>query len=124
MVGNSLFLISLIVIIYWYNPSIANYRQKDFNVEVKENYRQKGYNADAYADVKIAYKVARAYFTDYPTATISLSKLTSYGYVQTSGVNLSVLSGKKSDLKITSFHNKGTRIYTIDSDGNTSFQFK
>jgi len=86
------------------------------------DYRQKGYDAAAKADAKNAYTVAQDYFTAYPTGTVSLSKLTSYGYVQSSKVTLTVLSGIQSNLKITSFHAKGTKAYTIDSDGNISSQ--
>lgn len=86
------------------------------------DYRQRGYDATANADAKNAYIAAQAYFKDYPTGTVSLSKLTSYGFVQSSKVTLKVLSGSQSNLKITAFHTKGSMIYTIDSDGNISSQ--
>jgi hypothetical protein len=89
-------------------------------------YRQKGYDAAAQSDVRNAFTAAMAYFDDYPNSTISLpilkSILKSSGYVQSSDVNLTVLSGIQSNLRITSFHNKGTKTYTIDSDGNISSQ--
>ena len=89
------------------------------------NYRKKGYDAAAQADVRNAFTAAVAYFEDYPNSTVSLSKLTSYGYVQsTSKVNLTILSGSQSNLKITAFHTKGKNTYTIDSDGNITSQFK
>lgn len=78
-------------------------------------------DSKANADVKNAYTAAQAYFTDHPTATVSLSKLTSYGYVQSSDVNLTVLSGGQYSLKITSSHTKGKKTYTIDSAGSISF---
>ena len=43
-------------------------------------YQKKAYDATANADAELAYKAAQAYFIDYPTGTISLSKLTSYGF--------------------------------------------
>ena len=86
------------------------------------SYKSRGYDSEAKADIKNAYTASQAYFTAYPTGTVSLSKLTSYGYVQSSKVTLTVLSGSQSNLRITSFHTKGTKTYTIDSDGNISSQ--
>jgi hypothetical protein len=87
------------------------------------NYRKKGYDAAAQADVRNAFTAAMAYFKDYPNGTISLPKLTSYGFVQSSNnVILAVVSGSQSNLKITAFHTKGTKTYAIDSDGNMSSQ--
>ncbi len=85
-------------------------------------YKDRSYNSEANTDIKNAYTASQAYFTDYPTGTVSLSKLTSYGFVQSSKVTLKVLSGSQSNLKITAFHTKGSMIYTIDSDGNISSQ--
>ena len=86
-----------------------------------QSYRQRGYDATAKTDVKNAYTAAQAYFTDYPGSNISLSKLTSYGFIQTNNVNLVILSGKKPDLEITSTHSEGTKTYTVNSDGEISF---
>ncbi len=107
--GIPFFLIFLAAAFYWHthNPSMGMYQKRV-------------YDATANADAKNAYTVAQDYFKDFPTGTISLSKLTSYGYVQSSKVTLTVLSGSQSNLKITSFHAKGTKTYTIDSDGNIS----
>lgn len=85
-------------------------------------FRKKGYDAAAQADVRNALTAAMAYFEDYPNGTVSLSKLTSYGFVQSSNASLTVLSGSKSNLKITALHTKGTKTYTIESDGNISSQ--
>jgi len=76
----------------------------------------------AKADVKNAYTAAQAYFTDYRTGNVSLHKLTNYGFVQSEGVNLTVLSGDQFNLKITASHSKGKKTYTIDSDGKLSKQ--
>ena len=37
-------------------------------------YRQRGYDATANADVKNSYTAAQAYFTDYPSGSITLDK--------------------------------------------------
>ena len=76
----------------------------------------------ASSDIKNAYTATQAYFTDYPGSTISLSKLTSYGYRQSSEVKIAVLSGSKSNLKITAFHPKGKKTFTVDSNGNITSQ--
>jgi len=81
-------------------------------------YRPRAYDAAANADVKCAYVAALEYFEDYPYGSVSLSKLTSYGYVQSKDVALTILSGSQSNLKIAAFHTKGKETYTIDSDGN------
>jgi len=79
-------------------------------------YRQRGYNAMAQADVRNAYTAAHVYFNDYPTGTPSLTNLHSYGFNQTTGVevtpNLSAASGT-----ITAKHTSGPKTYTIDSTG-------
>ena len=74
-------------------------------------------NSAANTDIKNAYIAAKAYFTDYPDGTVTFSKLTSYGFIQSENVALAILSGKKSDLQITSLHSDGTKTYSIDSDG-------
>ena len=83
--------------------------------------KARGYDATAKTDAKYAYTAAQAYFTDYPGSTISLSKLTSYGFVQSNYVNLIIISGKKHELEITSAHSEGTKTYTVNSDGEISF---
>ena len=87
-------------------------------------WRKKGHDATAQMDVRKAFTAAMTYFDNYPNGTVSLSELKSYGFIQSSDVNLSLLSGKKDDLKITALHQKGTTIYTIDSNGNISSQKK
>lgn len=86
------------------------------------NYRKRGYDAAANADAKNAYTAAQAYFTDYPTATVTLPKLKSHGFVPSSNVTLTIISGRKSKLQIIAIHSSGTKTYTADSDGNISSQ--
>jgi hypothetical protein len=89
-------------------------------VWIHEQQHKKPTDSKAMMDVKNAYTAAQAYFLDYPDATVSFSKLTSYGFVQSSDVVLTVLSGNKSNLKISAFHTKGKKIYKVDSGGNIS----
>jgi hypothetical protein len=92
-------------------------------VWIHEQQHKEPTDSIAQSDAKNAYTASQAYFYDYPDGTVSLSKLTSYGFVQSSNnVTLTIVSGSQSNLKITAFHNKGTRIYTIDSDGKVSAQ--
>lgn len=79
-------------------------------------------NHAANQDAKNAYTAAQAYFTEYPNATVSLSKLTNYGFYQSEGVNFTILSGNIYNLQFTTFHIDGTKTYTIDSDGKLSKQ--
>jgi len=85
------------------------------------HYEFPDYNSEANANVKNAYTASQAYFTDYPDGTVTLSKLTSYGYVQSSDVSLTIISGNQYNLKITTSHTKGKKTYTIDSAGSISF---
>jgi type IV pilus assembly protein PilA len=56
-------------------------------------YRVRGYNAQAKSDLKNAYTAAQAYFSDAPTATVDLTKLTDYGYTATDDVTVTVNNG-------------------------------
>ena len=54
-------------------------------------YKAKAFNAGAKADLKNAYTAAQAYFTDYPSATVDVTSLTTApngGYVPTAGVTV------------------------------------
>ena len=85
------------------------------------SYRQRGYNSSANADAKNAFTAAQAYFTDYPNATIATStKLTAYGFVQSSGVSITV-AGSQQALSIMTSHGSGNKRYTVRSDGAIGF---
>jgi len=84
-------------------------------------YRLRGYNATARSDAKNAYTAAQAYFSDNPTGEVNLARLQSYGYRQSSGVNLTVADGNMSTLNITSRYDPSvgnTTTYTVDNTGN------
>jgi prepilin-type N-terminal cleavage/methylation domain-containing protein len=85
------------------------------------SYRQRGYDATSQADVKNAYTSAQAYFTDYPSGTVTSAKLTGYGYVQSSNVTITVTPGLQSNLVITTKHLSGPKTYSVDSGGKITF---
>ena len=81
------------------------------------SYRIRGYNTAARADVKNAYTAAQAYFSDFPTATVSVAKLSSAGYVGSTGVTLTVTTGTMAGLALTSVHGSGDKTYSINASG-------
>jgi type IV pilus assembly protein PilA len=84
-------------------------------------YRQRGYDSTANSDVKNMYTAAQAYFSDYPTGTITTAKLNSYGYKQSTGVTAAVTTGSMSGLAMTATHSSGTKTYSVNADGAISF---
>ena len=81
------------------------------------SYRVRGYNTTARADVKNAYTAAQAYFSDWPTATVTVARLQGAGYSQSSGVTLTVSNGTQGGLVLTSVHGSGDRPYTVNAGG-------
>lgn len=81
------------------------------------SYRARGYNATARSDVKNAYTAAQAYFTDYPTASVTAAKIAGYGYSQSSGITLTVTDGSQSGLAMTSVHGSGDKTYSVNASG-------
>jgi len=81
------------------------------------SYRQRGYDAAAKADAKNSYTAAQAYFTDFPTGSITdWSTLTDYGFRQTVSITLTA-SGNAAGLAITSTHGSGTKTYSVSAEG-------
>ena len=84
-------------------------------------YKARGYNAGAKADLKNAYTAAQAYFADTPSATVTLTELTSGGYQQTTGVVLTVVAGTQTTLNLTASNTNAPdtarTLYTINSAG-------
>jgi len=81
------------------------------------SYRIRGYNTAARADVKNAYTAAQAYFSDFPTATVDVAKLSSSGYVASTGVTLGVTNSTMTGLQLTASHGSGDKTYSIDASG-------
>jgi prepilin-type N-terminal cleavage/methylation domain-containing protein len=84
-------------------------------------YRQRGYDSAANADIKNAFTAAQAYFTDYPSGTVTLAIMQNNGYVATTDVTVAVTAGTQSTLQLTSSHTNGTKTYSIDSKGAITF---
>ena len=83
-------------------------------------YKARGFNAGAKADLKNAYTAAQAYFSDNPTATVTLTELAAGGYQQTSGVVLTVTAGTQGTLQMTASNSNAggaATTYTITSAG-------
>jgi type IV pilus assembly protein PilA len=81
------------------------------------SYRIRGYNTAARADVKNAYTAAQAYFSDWPGATVNLTKLQSAGYTASVGVTVNPVVGTMAGLSLTSVHSSGNTTYTISAAG-------
>jgi prepilin-type N-terminal cleavage/methylation domain-containing protein len=81
------------------------------------SYRIRGYNTAARADVKNAYTAAQAYFSDFPSGTVSVTKLSSAGFVGSSNVTLATPGTSMSNLSITAYHTSGDKTYTISASG-------
>lgn len=80
-------------------------------------YRVRAYNAAANSDAKNAYTAAQAYFSDYPSDTVTLALLTAYGLKQTADVTVTVSTGTMSGLDMNAVHDSGDKSYSVDADG-------
>jgi len=80
-------------------------------------YRKRGYNAAAVSDCKNAYTASQAYFSDYPSATVTLALLTAYGLKQTTNVTVTVSNGTMAALGINTTHTQGDKSYSVDQNG-------
>ena len=86
------------------------------------SYRRRGYDAAANSDIKNAYTAAQAYFTDYPSATVTVPLLQGYGFTSTKDVGLDVSGGAtQSTLSFTTSHTSGEKTYTVNSAGEITF---
>jgi len=81
-------------------------------------YRQRAYDAASNSDIENTYIAAQAYFSDYKDGNVSLAILNAYGYVQTKGVALDVVSGSRNALQMTAAHSSGSKTFTLDSTGH------
>jgi len=85
------------------------------------SYRIKGYNASSNTDIKNAFIAAQAYFSDYPSGTLTDSNLTSYGFRASDNVTLSIITSVQSGLNLTAAHATGDKTYSIDAEGDISY---
>ncbi|MDD5712054.1 MAG: type II secretion system protein [Smithellaceae bacterium] len=80
-------------------------------------YRTKGFNAAAKSDLRTAYTVAQAFFSDYPAGTVTNSNLVSYGYQNTTQVTVTIINGTMGSLTMTAAHTNGDKTYSVDKVG-------
>jgi type IV pilus assembly protein PilA len=87
------------------------------------SYRKRSYNTAANSDAKNLYTASQAYFTDYPSATITAGAVTTahelatYGFRPTANVTSTVVGGTQSSFSATMYHASGDKTYTVGSDG-------
>ncbi len=88
-------------------------------------YREMSYNAAALSDARNCYTASQAYFAAWLGGEIhDVSALTGdYAFVRSAGVVTSA-EGTQDTLEIVSIPDKGTKKYTVDSDGNIKEDFK
>ena len=80
-------------------------------------YRERAYNASAFGDAKNAFYASQAYFNDNPSNAISsVAELSSYGFVQTQAVYVTV-NGNQETLQITTYHDHGNKTFFVDEEG-------
>ncbi len=84
-------------------------------------YRVKGYNAASNADIRNSYTAARAYFSDYPSGSVTNPILNSYGFKASPSVSLTITTADQDGLQMTAKHASGDKTYSVDADGNISF---
>jgi len=77
-------------------------------------YRQRGYNAAARSDVKNSYTAAQAYFSDYPTDTLTIGSLTTYGFTSTANVLTTLGGGAITTLSISASHASSSPAVTFN----------
>jgi type IV pilus assembly protein PilA len=84
------------------------------------SYRKRAYDTAANADAKNAYTAAQAYFSDNAGETADEAALLAYGYTQTDDVTMTVVTGGQADLSITTKHDNGDYVFTVNKDGAIS----
>jgi type IV pilus assembly protein PilA len=82
-------------------------------------YREMSFNAAALSDARNCYTAAQAYFAAWVGGEVAdVSVLTGdYAFMRTDGVDTTA-AGTQDTLEIVSTPDKGTKKYTVDSDGN------
>jgi prepilin-type N-terminal cleavage/methylation domain-containing protein len=83
-------------------------------------YRMRGYNASSKSDLKNAYTSAQAWFSDSPTATLTVAALSGYGFRQSAGCITPTVGGSaliNSFTIATAYNVAGAVSYVIDAAG-------
>jgi hypothetical protein len=79
---------------------------------------EKNYNSEANSAIKNAYTAAQAYFTDYPTSSITILNLQESGYQASRNVTITIKAAKQENLLLTSSHTQGNKLYIVDQAGS------
>ncbi len=82
------------------------------------------YDSYANADIKNAYTAAQAYYTDFPDDEVTVSILKESGFRPYENVSLTIQSGFRKTLAMTTSHAKGEKIYSIDWAGEITVEYK
>jgi type IV pilus assembly protein PilA len=83
-------------------------------------YRKRGYNATANSDIKNLYTSAQAYFSDFSTGDVSLTKLKAYGYAQSQKMNVNITATTAALFAATVAVNptsEGSKSYAVNANG-------
>jgi Tfp pilus assembly protein PilE len=80
-------------------------------------YRSRGYNAMAKADLKNFYIASQRYFQKNPEGTIDVESAKQYGFKPSPDVKLEIQKGQQMNFNASTSHAGGTKIYTINSEG-------
>jgi len=88
-------------------------------------YKQRSYDSDSKAELHHLFSACKVYWGDTLAAnncTLTLATQSSYGFIQSSGVQLTVSTGTESGFTATASHTASANTYSIDSAGNIALQ--
>jgi len=81
-------------------------------------YRARGYNTKAKAELKNAYTVCQAYFSDTASRTAcGTADMTNAGFTPTAEVPIAVSDTSSTNWTATAKHTSGTSTYSVANDG-------
>jgi len=86
-------------------------------------YKNRAYQSDAKANLHNLYLACKAHWGDTTgttACTTAIATQASYGYIQSTNVNVAITSGAETTFAATGTHTSTTVTYTIDNAGNIS----
>ncbi len=88
-------------------------------------YKLRAYNSDAKANLHNIYLACKAYWADNvgsDACSVALAKQTSYGYIQSANMVVTVTDGTdtETDFEATASHSSSSTTYTMDENGSIS----
>ncbi len=84
-------------------------------------YKSRAYDSDAKANLHNLYLACKAYWADQGSAVacgLAEAKGTSYGYVQSSKVDVTAAATTETVFAATASHQSSTKVLALDSNGN------